>query len=62
VSAPAFSFLSDTTTGMYLIGTSILGLTANSTQMLNIDASNLLDLQMSTPATFNAGLISGGTF
>jgi hypothetical protein len=62
VSAPAFSFLSDTTTGMYLIGTSILGLTANSTQMLNIDASNLLDLQISTPATFSAGLISGGTF
>ena len=62
VSAPAFSFLSDSTTGMYLIGTSILGLTANSTQMLNIDASNLLDLQMFTPATFNAGLISGGTF
>jgi hypothetical protein len=62
VSAPSFSFLSDTTTGMYLVGTSILGLTANSTQMLDLDASNLLDLQVSTPATFNAGLISGGTF
>jgi hypothetical protein len=61
-SAPSFSFLSDTTTGMYLVGTSILGLTANSTQMLDLDASNLLDLQVSTPATFNAGLISGGTF
>ena len=62
VSAPAFSFTSDTETGMYLIGTSILGLTANSTLMLDLDASNLLDLQVSTPATFNAGLISGGTF
>ena len=61
-SAPSFSFLSDTTTGMYLTGTSKLGLTANSTQMLNLDASNLLDLRVSTPATFNAGLISGGTF
>jgi hypothetical protein len=62
VSAPSFSFLSDTSTGMYLTGTSKLGLTANSTQMLNLDASNLLDLRVSTPATFTAGLISGGTF
>jgi hypothetical protein len=62
VSSPSFSFISDNTTGMYLVGTSILGLTANSTQMLNIDASNLLDLQISTPATFTAALISGGTF
>jgi hypothetical protein len=60
--APTFSFLSDPTTGMYLAGTGILGLTANSIEMLNIDNSDPLDPQISTPATFTAGLISGGTF
>ena len=60
--APSFSFINDTNTGMYLAGTSVLGLSANSTLMLNIDNSNVLDPQVSTPATFNAGLISGGTF
>ena len=60
--APSFSFISDTNTGMYLVGTSQLGLTANSTLMLEIDNSNVLSPQVSTPATFTAGLISGGTF
>jgi hypothetical protein len=62
VSAPTFSFTSNTSTGMYLFGTSILGLTANSGLMLKLDNSNTLSPQVSTPATFNAGLISGGTF
>jgi hypothetical protein len=60
--APSFSFINDTNTGMYLTGTSVLGLSANSTLMLEIDNSNVLDPQVSTPATFNAGLIGGGTF
>jgi hypothetical protein len=60
--APSFSFINDTNTGMYLVGTSQLGLTANSTLMLEIDNSNVLSPQVSTPATFTAGLISGGTF
>jgi hypothetical protein len=60
--APSFSFISDNNTGMYLVGTSQLGLTANSTLMLEIDNSNVLSPQVSTPATFTAGLISGGTF
>lgn len=60
--APSFSFVSDNTTGMYLNGTSVLGLSANGTQILNLDGSNTLDLQISTTATFNAGLISGGIF
>jgi hypothetical protein len=60
--APSFSFINDNATGMYLVGTSVLGFTANSTQMLQIDNSNPLDPQVSTPATFNAGLITGGTF
>lgn len=60
--APSFSFINDSNTGMYLVGTSVLGFSANSTNMLEIDNSNPLDPQMSTPATFNAGLIGGGTF
>ena len=62
VSAPSFSFNSNQTTGMYLVGTSILGLTANSTQILRLDGSNTSDLQISTNATLNAKLIPGGTF
>jgi len=61
-SLPAFSFISDAYTGMYLAGTSILGLTANGTEILNLDGTNTLNPVVSTPATFNAGLISGGTF
>jgi hypothetical protein len=60
--SPSFSFNADQTTGMYLVGTSILGLTANGTQILNLDGSNTSDLQVSTAATFNAALIPGGTF
>lgn len=60
--APSFSFISDTNTGMYLVGTSQLGFTANSALMLEIDNTNPLTPQVSTPATFNAGLIGGGTF
>jgi len=62
VTAPSFSFNSDQHTGMYLVGTSVLGLTANSVEMLNIDNTNTSSPQISTPATFNAGLIPGGTF
>jgi hypothetical protein len=60
--SPSFSFINDSNTGMYLVGTSHLGLSANSTLMLDIDNTNVLDPQISTPATFTAGLISGGTF
>lgn len=60
--SPSFSFINDNNTGMYLVGTSRLGLSANSTLMLDIDNTNTLDPQISTPATFNAGLIGGGTF
>lgn len=60
--APSHSFTSNTNTGMYLVGTNVLGLSANSTNMLNLDNTNVLSPQVSTPATFTAGLISGGTF
>lgn len=60
--APSFSFLNDTTTGMYLPGTGILGLTANAVEMINIDNSNLLQPQVTVNAELTANLISGGTF
>jgi hypothetical protein len=59
---PSFSFTNDSHTGMYLQGTNKLGLSANSTLMLNIDNTNTLLPVISTPATFVAKLISGGTF
>ena len=60
--SPSFSFNSDQTTGMYLDGTSVLGFSANGDNMMLIDNTNTSDPQISTPATFNAGLIGGGTF
>ena len=60
--SPSFSFSSDNHTGLYLVGTSVLGISANSTNMLRIDNSNTLSPQITTPAQFNAALISGGSF
>lgn len=60
--APTFSFLSDSETGMYLNATNNLRLAANATDMLIVDATNLGNLQVSTPATFTAGKITGGSF
>ena len=61
-SSPPFSFTSDTNTGMYLAGANVLGLTANAINMLTLDNSNTSNPLMTTPATFTAGLISGGVF
>jgi len=61
-SAPSFSFNSDNHTGTYLVGTSILGVTANSTQIMTFDGTNTSALAVKTPGTLYAGLISGGTF
>lgn len=60
--APSYSFLSDTTTGMYLPGTSILGLAANGMEIVNIDNTNTMAPQVQINAAVNAQLISGGTF
>lgn len=72
--APSFSFINDNATGMYLRGTSVLGLTANGTEILDLNGTNSLAPVISTPAslsiggsetvtgTLTAGLISGGTF
>jgi hypothetical protein len=66
---PSFSFTNDTHTGMYLVGTSILGLTANSIRMLNIDNTNTSAPVISSPAEIRTsgkvtaiGGIFGGTF
>jgi hypothetical protein len=59
---PSYSFNNDTTTGMYLVGSSILGLTANGTQIVQMDNSNLSAPLMTVNATLNAKLINGGTF
>jgi len=63
-SVPTFSFLGsgNNVNGMYLAGTNILGFSANSLNMLSLDASNTSSLQVKTLAAFTAALISGGTF
>jgi hypothetical protein len=59
---PSYSFNNDTHTGMYLAGTSVLGLSANSTEIINIDNSNILQPLVTVNATLRAQLIDGGTF
>lgn len=62
VSAPSYSFTSDSSSGMFLNDIHRLGIAAYGTNMLDIDARNLGDLQLKTPAEFTAALIRGGTF
>jgi hypothetical protein len=59
---PSFSFTNDTTTGVYLVGTGVLGLTANGTKIVNLDGSNPTAPAVNVVASLNAELISGGTF
>jgi hypothetical protein len=60
---PTFSFLNDTSTGMYLSNTGILGLTANGADILILDNSIPSTPQITTVANFAAtGGIDGGTF
>jgi hypothetical protein len=60
--APSYSFLSDSSTGMYLPGTGILGLAANGVEIIDIDNTNTSQPLVTVNATLNAQLISGGTF
>lgn len=60
--SPSFSFVSNTNTGMFLVGANVLGFSANAIEMLRLDNTNTLDPQIETSATFTAGLISGGSF
>ena len=61
-SLPAYSFNNDTATGMYLVGTGVLGLTANGSEIINMDGSNILQPAVNVLGTLNAQSISGGTF
>ena len=60
--SPSYSFLNDATTGMYLRGIGILGLSANATEIVDINATNLSAPLVTVNAQLNATLISGGTF
>ena len=66
---PTFSFLTDTTTGMYLSAAGSLGLTANGANILTLNGSNPSTPQITTPATISTtktvtatGGVLGGTF
>jgi len=60
--APSYTFLSDVTTGMYLVGSNILGFAANGVEVAYIDNTNTLLPKFKINATLTADLISGGTF
>ena len=66
--APAYSFLNDSTTGLYLKGTSILGVAANGTEIIDVNAVNALAPvttitgSLVVGGTLSVNLISGGTF
>lgn len=62
VNSPSYAFTSDSSSGMFLNSVHRLGLASFGINMLDIDARNLGDLKITTPATFTAALISGGTF
>jgi hypothetical protein len=62
VSAPSFTFLNDTGTGLYLNATDNMRIASNGVDMMDFNATNTGDLQIATAAQFNAGLIAGGTF
>jgi hypothetical protein len=59
---PAYSFISDSGTGMYLANPNVLAFTANQTQMMAIDNSNPLFPITNVYSRFQADLIDGGTF
>jgi len=60
---PTFSFLSDSTTGMYLSSVGVLGLTANGTNMMLLDNATPSNPTITTQANFTAtGGIDGGIF
>lgn len=60
--APSYSFLNDNSTGMYLSGLGILGLSANGTEIIDINATNLSAPVVTINARLTATLISGGQF
>lgn len=59
---PAYSFISDTHTGMYLANPNVLAFSANQTQIMSLDNSNPLLPVTSVFSRFYSDLIDGGTF
>jgi len=60
---PSFSFLTDTSTGLYLPAAGVLGITANGVNMMTIDNSTPSSPEITTQANFVAtGGIDGGVF
>ena len=61
-STPAYSFVNDTHTGLYLIGTSALGVSVNSTELMQFNNTNTLNPVITAYATFVAinGIAGGG--
>jgi len=59
---PSFSFNADTNTGMYLVGTNVLAFTANGTQIMKLDNTNLAQPLVTVNGRLTATSISGGTF
>lgn len=62
VGSPSYSFINDTHTGLYLIGTSALGVSVNSTKLLEINNTNTSNPVITANATFVAinGIAGGG--
>jgi len=60
--APSFSFYNDTTSGMYLVGTGVLGFSANGVQIIQVDNSDTFNPIVSINARLQADLINGGQF
>lgn len=60
--APAYSFTNDPHSGMYLDGISVLGLSANSTELIRMDNTNTSQPLVTVNARLTANLISGGVF
>lgn len=61
-SVPAYSFTNNSSTGMYLVGSNVLGLTANGVQIAEFDNSDLLNPTTTLSSRLVAELIDGGTF
>lgn len=60
---PSYSFINDTSTGMYLDGSNVLGLTANGVNILLLDGTTPGSEIVTTPGEFIAlDGIKGGTF
>lgn len=62
LSAPSYSFNSDTGAGMYLLALNVLGFASNGLSMLELDATNFSSPKARVTGELKAGLISGGSF